>query len=309
MKAVQIKKYGSIEVMELVDVEKPRPGRGQVLVQVHASCVNPFDSKIREGAVRVIFPFTLGSDMAGVVAELGEGAQNFTVGEKVYGSGIVLAGATGAFAEFVATPENLVARMPGNIGFNEAAAAVLTGVSAAQALLEHINLQPGQKILIHGGAGGIGTVAIQIAKKIGAYVAATVTGDGLEYVKNLGADQIIDYKNQAFDELLFGYDAVLDTVGEQIYKKSFKVLKKGGIIVSMVMPVDKYLMDRYQVTAVSQKTSVTDDHLNLLTRFIEDGSVKIHIDKVFSLGQIKEAFRAKEEGIVQGKIVIEVRVA
>jgi alcohol dehydrogenase len=311
MKAIQIEKYGHADVLEVVEIEKPKAGKGQVLIEAYASCINPVDTMIREGYMAkmmpVTFPATLGSDVAGVVVEVGEGVENFKVGDKVYGSGIVLAGATGAFAEFVASPGIVIAKMPNNVNFNEAAAVVLTGVSAVQALLEHIKLRAGQKILIHGGSGGIGTVAIQIAKKIGAYVATTATGEGIEYVKNLGADEVIDYQHQQFDQMLSGYDAVFDTVGAQTYDRSFKVLKKGGIIVSMIAPINEALAEQYGIIAISQFTKVTTEHLNILTQFIEQGDAKVHIDKMYPLDKIQEAFEAKEKGDVKGKIVIEIK--
>lgn len=311
MKAVQIKKYGHADVLEILKATKPRVARGYVLIQAHASCINPIDTVIREGYMQKMrplkFPATLGSDVAGVVAEVGEGVADFIIGDKVYGSGIILAGATGAFAEFVATPKDLIARMPRNIDFNGAAASVLTGVSAVQALIEHIHLKQGQKILIHGGAGGIGTIAIQIAKKLGAYVVTTVTGEEAEYVKNLGADQIIDYKFEAFQDITGNCDAVFDTVGGQVYAKSFKVLKKDGVLVSMVAPIDQKLAEEHNVIAITQFTKVNTEHLHMLTKFIEDGTVSVHIDKIFPLDKIQEAFDAKEKGGVKGKIVIKIK--
>ncbi len=311
MKAVQINKYGHSDVIEIIDIEKPKAGAGQVLIENYASCINPVDIAIREGYMAKMmplqFPITLGGDLAGVIVEVGEGVENVSVGDKVYGSGIVLAGATGAFAESVVTPANLISRMPENINFNEAAAVVLTGTSAVQAIIEHFNLQAGQKILIHGGAGGISTIAIQIAKKIGAYVATTATGDGIDYVKKLGADEVIDYKNQVFDNLLSDFDAVFDTVGGETYAKSFKVLKRGGIIVSMLIQPDQKLMEQYGVTAIAQMTKVNTNHLDILTKFIENEDVKIYIDKIFTLDQIKEAFEAKENGDIKGKITIKIK--
>ena len=222
----------------------------------------------------------------------------------MYGQAIALAGASGAFAEFASVPAGMLAKMPKNLDFNHAGAAVLTGTSAVQALLEHIKLQPGQKILIHGAAGGIGTIAIQIAKHIGAYIATTATGEGIDYVKKLGASEVIDYKHQAFDEMLQGYDAVFDTVGGQTYEKSFKILKRGGIIVSMVAAQNQKLADEHGVSAISQWTKVTTRNLNMLTKFIEDSIVRVHIDKIYSFDRIKEAFEEQESGNVNGKIVI-----
>ncbi len=305
MKVAQISKFGGPEVIEIADIEKPKPGKGQVLVKVYASSINPVDYKIRQGMMPdTKFPFTLGSDIAGVITEIGEGVEGFAVGNKVYGQGIVLAGASGAFAEFAAVNANNIAKIPDNIDFNQAAAVVLTGCSAVQALLEHMQLKAGQKVLIHGGAGGIGTMAIQIAKSIGAYVATTATSDGLDFVKKLGADELIDYKTQNFEEVLKDYDAVFDTVGGETYRKSFKVLKNRGIIVSMVAQDEKKLAEQYGVIAISQWTKVNIENLNKLSKFIKKGVVKPYIDKVYAFDKIKEAFEEQEKGEVLGKIVI-----
>jgi NADPH:quinone reductase-like Zn-dependent oxidoreductase len=160
MKAAQISEYGHVEVVKIVDVEKPQAEAGQLVVEVHASSINPFDTKIREGYMKdmipLTLPVTLGGDIAGVVSELGEGVDHFAVGDKVYGAANVVAGNSGAFAEFAATKASQVGKMPTSIGFNEAAAITLTGLSALQAIEEHIQLKPGQKILIHGGSGGSG---------------------------------------------------------------------------------------------------------------------------------------------------------
>jgi len=161
--------------------------------------------------------------------------------------------------------------------------------------------------LIHGGAGGIGTIAIQIAKHIGAYVATTATGEGLDYVKQLGADEVIDYKTQQFDELLHDYDAVFDTVGGDTYDRSFKVLKQGGVIASMLAQPNQELMEQYGVTALHQMTKTSTESLNALTKLIEDGVVTIHVDKTYPLEQISEAFEARESGSVRGKIVVTIR--
>lgn len=310
MKAAQIKRYGQPNVIEIVDVEKPSVGKGEVLVKVYASSINPFDIAIIKGFVAKMtdskLPLVIGLDVAGVVTEVGEGVDSFSVGNKIYGQGSVLAGATGALAEFTKVPESFITRLPQNIDFNEAAAVVLVGTSAVQALVEHMKLQRGQKILVHGGAGGIGTVAIQIAKSLGAYVVTTATGDGVEYVKKLGADQVIDYKSQKFEEIVSDFDAVFDTVGGEVFENSFKVLKKNGILVSMLVQDTKNLADQYGVTVITQGTKVNTEHLNILTDFIENKNIKVHIDKVYPFDHIREAFEEKEKGDVIGKIVISI---
>ncbi len=313
MKAVQIKSYGHIDALEFVEIEKPRPGKGQVLVEVYASSINPFDHKVREGLaagrLKLSFPVTLGFDMAGVIVELGQGVKHFRVGDKVYGEAAAWSGGSGAYAEFCTASTNLIAKMPDNIGFGEAAALVMTGVSAYQGLVEHMKLKSGKKILIHGGSGGIGTFAIQIAKHIGAYVATTATGAGVDHCKNLGAQEVIDYKTQKFETILSNYDYVFDTVDAETYRQSFKVLRRGGLIVSMLSQPDQDLMKQYGVKAMYQSTQVTTDRLDNVRKLVEAGAITVHVDRAFPLERIKEAFEAKEKGSVRGKIVVEMKEA
>jgi NADPH:quinone reductase-like Zn-dependent oxidoreductase len=169
-----------------------------------------------------------------------------------------------------------------------------------------MKLQPGQKILIHGGAGGIGTMAVQIAKHLGAYVAATATGDGIAYVQSLGADEVIDYKAQNF-EALHDFDAVFDTVGGATYERSFRVLHRGGVMVSMLEEPDQNLINQYGVIAIHQLTQTTSESLETLTKLIEDGAVTVHVEKAFPLEQVQQAFIALESGSVKGKIAISIR--
>lgn len=312
MKAVQINSYGGTEVLELNEnAPKPTLSKGQVLVEVHAASINPIDWKIRAGYLKEMaplhFPTTLGGDFAGVVLEVSEDVSDFKVGDEVYGQAIVLNRGSGSFAEFVAANAGNTARKPENVTFEEAAALPLTGVSALQALEEHIKLQSGLKILIHGGAGGIGHIAIQIAKSQGTHVATTVSMNDLDFVKQLGADEVIDYKNQKFEEILKDFDAVFDTVGGEVTDRSFRVIKKGGMIVSMVGQPNPELAKKYEVTAIGQGTDTTTEHLNRLAELIDSGKIKVNVDKVYPLGQVKEAFKLKEEGHPRGKVVLKVK--
>jgi alcohol dehydrogenase len=310
MKAAQIKEYGDASVITINEVDRPAPTAGQVLVEVHASSLNPFDSSVRSGymkeVIKLHFPATLGGDIAGVITEVGEGVTSFDVGEKIYGQANVVAGNSGAFAEYAATSAGQIAKMPENLDFQQAASLPLVGVSALQALLQHIDIQAGQKIFINGGAGGIGTVAIQIAKHKGAYVATTATGTGIDDVRRLGANEVIDYTTKDFAEVLKDYDAVFDTVGGETFDKALTILKPGSIAVSMVAHVDEAKAQRLDVIAIHQQTRVTTDSLDELRRLIEDGIVTSHIDKTFSIDHIRDAFEARESGTIRGKVVIAV---
>ncbi len=311
MKAVQINSYGGIEVLEInQNTPVPSPKDGQVLVENHAASINPIDWKIRAGYLKEMaplsFPTTLGGDFAGIVKEVGKNT-NFKVGDEVYGQAIVLNGGSGSFAEEIAANATNIARKPKTVSFEKASALPLVGTSAVQALEEHIKLQKDQKILIHGGAGGIGHIAIQLAKALGAYVATTVSSDNMDYVKELGADEVIDYKNQAFEDLLKEFDAVFDTVGVEATDKSFKVLKKAGIIVSMLGQPNPELAQEYGVTAIGQNTVTNTAHLDRLAALIDSGKIKVHVDKVFPLEEVKEAFKHLEEDHPRGKVVLKIK--
>ncbi len=310
MKAAQFATYGHPDVIALSEVDVPRPGPGQVLVEVHASSINPVDTYIREGKRQQRFPLrlpvTLGYDVAGVVKQVGEGVASLRVGDRVYGQAAVTTGGSGAFAEYATAPASRLARMPRNLSFTDAASLPLVGVSALQGVVEYMKVQPGQKVLVHGGGGGIGSVAIQIAKHAGARVAATATGDDLAFVRQLGADEVIDYRSQRFDDLLSGYDAAFDTVGGDTYARSFRVLRRGGILVSMTHPPKTDLPERHGVTAVDENTRTDTPALDALTRLVEAGVVTPHVDRAYPLERVREAFEDKERGAgrVRGKIVI-----
>jgi alcohol dehydrogenase len=312
MKAVQIQRYGGNEVLELnQNASKPSVGKGQVLVEVHAASINPVDWKIRAGYLKemapITMPATLGGDFLGVVADAGESFSDLKVGDRVYGYGSLLSGGSGSFAEFVAALVSTVAPAPQKVKSVEAAALPLVGVSALQAIQDHIKLNRGQKILIHGGAGGIGSVAIQIAKSMGAYVATTGSADDMAYVKELGADEAVDYKKEAFEKRLKEFDAVFDTVGGDTTAKSFTVLKKGGTLVSMLGQPDPTLAQKAGVTAIGQNTHVTTEVLKRLAQLVDSGAIKIHVDKAFPLEKAREAFQRLEEGHPRGKVVLEIR--
>lgn len=311
MKAAQINKFGGKNVLKTVaDAPKPAPGPGQVLVEVYAAAVNPFDISVREGRTQewapLSLPAILGGDLAGKIAELGEGVKEFNVGDEVYGQANAALG-QGSYAEYSPVKTESVAPKPKNIDFITAAALPLAGVSSIQALIDCMNLQSGQKILIHGGAGGIGSFAVQIAKNIGAYVATTAAKGATEYVKSLGADEVIDYALQSFEEILNNYDAVFDTVGGETTVKSYMVLKPGGILVSMTSPPDEALMNQYGVTAIHQSSKVTKDRLTRLTDLVDRGVVKVNIDKVFSLDEAAEALDYIQTGGHKGKVVLSIR--
>lgn len=310
MKAVKVHKLGGPEVLTFENTPIPEPGKGQVLIEVHAAGVNPIDIKtIRADAhyEHSDKSQTPGFDVAGTVVGIGANVNHLHLGDHVYGQAAVQKKGTGAFAEYAVTSKDYIAKMPDNISFTEAAAVPLAACSAYQALIEHIKLEPENKILIHGGSGGIGTFAIQLAKHIGAYVVTTATGKGIEYSRRLGADEVIDYANEAFEQKVKDFDAVLDTVGGETYRKSYQVLKKGGLIVSMVDIPDQQLMKQYGVRAVIEMTILDSKKLGKITDLIKTGILKINVADTFPLDQTKEALQAMEQNQVLGKIAVEVK--
>lgn len=311
MKTIHINAYGGKEVFKVAEIPTPKPKRGQVLVKVQAIGLNPVDWKIRAGYLKEMmplqFPATLGGDIAGTVEAVGEDVTNFSVGDMVYGSANVFVGGSGALAEYAVVGIANLAPKPSSVNFTTAAGLPLAGSSAVQALIDHIKVKSGNKVFIHGGAGGIGHLAIQIAKTLGAYVAATAGADDIEFVKSLGADEVIDYTAEKFEEKAKDFDAVFDTVGGDTTNRSFTILKKKGVLVSMAGMPSEELQEKYGVMGIGQMTSVNTEHLNALAKFVDDGAVKIHIDSVWTLEKVQDAFERLEAGHPKGKVIIEVK--
>jgi alcohol dehydrogenase len=312
MKSAQINKYGSSEVIEInQNTPEPSLSSGKVLVSVKAASVNPADWKIREGGlqqmIQLQFPSTMGMDFSGVIKQVGEGESNseFNQGDEVYGQAGVVNGGSGAFAEMALAKTEGIANKPKRLSHAEAAALPLVGVSAWRALMENIGLSNGQRILIHGGAGGIGSIAIQLAKHLGAYVATTVSTDDKQFVQELGADQVIDYKTQNFEDMLHDYNSVFDTVGGETYKRSFKVLKKGGIIVSMLEQPNPQLMDQHGVKAIFQFTQADRERLTKVAKWVDQNNdIRVNIDKTFSLDEAADALDYQKDVHPRGKLVL-----
>lgn len=311
MKAIQIKKYGSNDVVE-VNETAPAPSlsSGKILVNIKASGVNPVDWKIREGYMQQImplqFPSTLGLDFSGVVKQVEEDAHSdFKQGDEVYGQASIFSGGSGAFAELALASKDSIAHKPKTLNYLEAAALPLVGVSAWQAFVERIGLSKDKKVLVQGGAGGIGSIGIQLAKHLDAFVATTVSTDDKQFVQELGADQVIDYKTQNFEDIVHDYDAVFDTVGGDTYKRSFKVLKKGsGMIVSTLEQPNSELMNQYGIKAVFLFSQVNRQRLTKLAEWVDQNNIKVNIDKTFSLDEAAKALDYQKEGHPRGKLVL-----
>ena len=307
---MQINNYGGSNVISINDnVPIPKVPPGKVLVEVKVSGVNPVDWKIREGyfqqMVPLQFPSTLGTDFSGVIKELGENSSTGSnIGDEVYGQASVLSGGSGSFAELVLTNIDRIGPKPKTLNAIEASGLPLVGVSAWQALVENIGLSKNQKILIHGGAGGIGSIAIPLAKHLGAYVATTVKSKDKEFVRQVGADEIVDYTTQSFDDILQDYDTALDIVGGETYRKSIKVLKNNGTIVSMLEQPDSNLMNQYGIKAISQFTQTTNERLTKLARWIDQDNIKVNVEKTFPLAETAKALDYQKDSHPRGKVVI-----
>src|SRR5918994_1612408 len=316
MKSIQIKKYGGNEVVEVnKKASIPSISSGKILVNVKASGVNPVDWKIREGYMQQViplqFPSILGMDFSGVVEQIGEvnsdASADFEQGDEVYGQASISSGGSGAYAELALANKDSIAHKPKTLNHIEAAGLPLVGVSAWQGIVENIGLSKDQKILIHGGAGGIGSISIQLAKHLGAYVATTVSTDDKEFVQQLGADQIIDYKKENFEDVIHDYDAVFDTVGSETYKRSFRVLKKGGgILVSMLEQPNSELMSQYGIKALFLFSQVNRQRLIKLAQWVDQNNIRVNVDKTFPLDEADKALDYQKDVHPRGKVVLTV---
>lgn len=311
MKAAQYRVYGDTSVTEIVaDAPVPEPVAGQVQVQVYAAGINPIDAAIRSGYLKdkipLPFPVTLGGDFSGIVSKVGDGVSGVAVGDQVFGIANPLKGGSGSTAEFVVARTGNIAKKPTSVDHVNAAALPLAGTSALQGIEEHMHIGKGQHILIHGGAGGIGSLAIQIAKARGAFVAATASTDDAAFVKEIGADMVIDYKREDFTRIVSGYDAVFDTAGGDIANRSIPVVKPGGIVVSMTGQPDPEIARRYQVTAIAQGTNGTTKQLDRVAKLVDSGVIAPVIDRTYPLEQTRAAYE-RLASHPRGKVVIAVR--
>lgn len=333
MKAYIINRYGKDEKPDLVELPEPIIKENEVLVQIHSTSINPLDIKIKNGDFKLIlpyrFPLILGHDVAGVITKVGTKVSQFKVGDKIFARPADFQ--IGTFAEYVAIHEKDLALKPENISMEEAASIPLVGLTAWQAFTEKSQLAKGQKVFIQAGSGGVGTIAIQLAKHLGATVATTTSKSNFELVKSLGADIVIDYKSQDFEAILKDYDLVLNSQDGKALEKSMRILKKGGKIISISGPPDteyaekaglSWLM-KIIVSLLSRKVkkqAIKMDvnysflfmkanglQLSEISKLIEAGIVRPVIDKVFLFEQMDEAIAYVQSGRAKGKVVVKVK--
>lgn len=311
MKAIVIEKYGGKEELKEKEIPKPIPKEDEVLIEMHATSINPIDWKMRAGYLKDMtsleFPIVLGWDAAGIVTGMGTKVESIGIGDRVFVRPETTS--RGTYAEYIVTQENLIARIPDNISFEEAAAVPLAGLTAYQCLVDFGKLKEGEKVLIHAGAGGVGSLGIQIAKSLGAFVTTTGSGKNQEFLKSLGADLVINYENQDFEQELRDYDLVVDTMGGEIQSKSFNVLKKGGKLVSIVQPPDEKRAEELGIKAGFHWLIPNGEQLNKLAILMERGQLKPIIGHIFEFSEkgIQEAHELSETHHAKGKIVIKIK--
>ncbi|MEU1484206.1 NADP-dependent oxidoreductase [Streptomyces sp. NPDC005752] len=331
MRAFTVEKYGGEAGMRAAELPDPRVGTDDVLVKIHAAGVNPLDLRIRNGDFKAFLPYrlplVLGNDLAGTVVRVGPSVTGFAVGDEVYARPDK--DRIGTFAELITVHQDDLAPKPATLTMADAASLPLVALTAWQALVERAHVQPGQKVLIHAGTGGLGSIAVQLAKALGAHVATTVSTAKVDLAKDLGADVVVDYRTQDFEEVLDGYDVVLDSLGGKNLAKSLRVLKPGGTALSVAGPPDPAFARelgvtpvlRLAMTALSFKTrrsakrhgvtysflfmKASGDQLRELTPLIDAGKIRPVVDRVFPFEETLQAMQYVEEGRAKaGKVVV-----
>lgn len=308
MKAVVINEYGDRSKLTMTDLDKPKPGKGQVLIEMKATSINPIDWKVREGYLKdqlsFEFPAVLGWDAAGIIEAVGEDVKTFDQGDRVF----VRPQTTnrGTYAEYIVTEADLLAKVPNNSSFNEAAAIPLAGLTAYQALMDFGKIKEGDRVLIHAGAGGVGSMAIQIAKRYGAFVIATGSEKSEAIIRELGADQFVNYKKETLSDAVSDIDLVFDTIGGKTQDESFKVIKKGGALVSITQPPNEETAAEYGVRAGFLWLESNGEQLGILAQMLSEGLLKPVIDEIlpFSEDGVRKAHELSESGRAKGKIIV-----
>jgi len=307
MKAIVIHEYGGPEVLKYEDVPRPEPKDDQLLVRVIAAGVNPVDGLIRAGMFaneNRTFPIILGGDIAGVVEKVGNKVTKFKAGDPVFA--YVSLNSSGGYAQYALVPEREAAPKPRSVTYIQAAAVPIVAMTAWQALIDTAKLGSGQTVLIHGGSGGVGSFAIQIAKARGAKVIATASAANQDLLKQLGADVAIDYTKQNFEDTAKDVDVVLDSVGKDTLARSYGVVKRGGIIVSLVARPDQGELEKHGIRGVALSVDPNADELTEIGKLIDENKIRVIISQTFPLSEAAKAQEQVASGHTRGKIVLKV---
>jgi len=308
MKAIVVHQFGGPEVLKLEDAPKPEPKQDEILVKVIATGVNSFDGTLRSGNYakdKIGLPWIPGYDIAGTVEKVGARVTRFKVGDPVYALISLLGG--GGYAEYAIASQDQAAPKPATISFTEAAGVPSVALTAWQALIDKANIQSGQTVLIHGASGGVGMFAIQIAKVRGAKVFATASTANQDFLKELGADVAIDYKTQKFEEIANNFDVVVDGVGGETMARSYPIVKKGGILVSLVDRPNQAQLDKYGIRGTPLAVKPNGEQLEQIGKLIDQKKIKIVISATFPLADAAKAEAKADTGHARGKIVLKVR--
>ena len=307
MKACFFRSYGGPEVLEYGDLPDPVPAAGEVLVDIHAASINAADWKMRSGQypAKVDLPHVPGRDFSGVVAALGEGARDFKPGDPVFG--VCEVPREGAYAEKIAIRQEILARTPERLTHVQCAAVALAGLTALISIEDTLRLKAGETILVQGGAGGVAGFAIPLAKHLGARVITTASAANRDYVRSLGADEVIDYRTQDFAKLVSGCDAVLDTVGGEVTARSFAVLRPGGRLASVAAGASAPVSPRPDVTSLRPKVNRDRPHLERVAALVAQGVVPLPAIVEYPLADAASAHRVSEARHLRGKLVLRVR--
>jgi len=310
MKAMRIHDYGDNSVLKLDQIEKRAPRADEILIKIASSSINPLDWKVKEGHLKEMLelklPQTLGWDLAGTVEAVGQDVTDFKVGDKVYGMPGISNDSPGTFSEYTTVKASEMSIMPEKANLNTAGAYPLAVLTAWQSLNEPTQLKMGQRILIHAGAGGVGHLAIQIAKAAGAYVITTASQRNYDFLKGLGADEVIDYTSVNFEDVVSNIDIVLDSIGGKVSFNSLKVLNKGGYLVS-ILGVSEELAEKAKTKGINTNAIFVrpnKEHLDGISKLINEGQLKVHVANSYKLEELAAAFDESKTGRVRGKIVI-----
>jgi NADPH:quinone reductase-like Zn-dependent oxidoreductase len=308
MKAIIINAYGNEDVLNYVDVDRPEPKADEVLVKVHCSAINPVDWKIRDGLGEMFglkLPLILGGDIAGTIEEVGIEVKNFKQGDAVYGM-TVSGGFSGGYAEYAIAKADGISPKPESLDFEAAAAIPISALTAWQAIFDLANLSSGQKILITGASGGVGSMAVQLAKAKGAFVIGTASGKNEQFVRDLGAAEFVDYTRQPFEEVVKGVDVVFDTVGGDTFEKAFQTLKPGGFLATAVESPSAETAQKFGVKTAQVRCKPNAEQLDAIGKLVDEGKLKAHVSTVLPLAEVKKAHQLSESGRTRGKIVLQI---